>query len=140
MGAEGVKRAVFEMGQDSLRSYSVTAWLMSHPLWALACLLVLFFLLSGLLRAIAQSTERLWIVLLRAPLQFGRWSLNQVLRWLKLPIAKPEGNPLYEKVTRLEQLQQEQQQVLQEIKTLIVQQQGSKVGGDRPLLNPFKPK
>ncbi|NJM76326.1 MAG: hypothetical protein HC852_11705 [Acaryochloridaceae cyanobacterium RU_4_10] len=50
MAAEGVKRAVLEMGQDRLRSYSVTAWLMSHPLWALACLLVLFFLLSGLLR------------------------------------------------------------------------------------------
>jgi hypothetical protein len=140
MAAEGVKRAVLEMGQDRLRSYSVTAWLMSHPLWALACLLVLFFLLSGLLRAIAQSTERLWIVLLRAPLRFGRWSLDRVLGLLKLPIAKPESNPLYEKVARLEQLQQEQQQVLEEIKTLMIQQQGSEVRGDRPLLNPSKPK
>ncbi|NJM78019.1 MAG: hypothetical protein HC852_22385 [Acaryochloridaceae cyanobacterium RU_4_10] len=44
------------------------------------------------------------------------------------------------KVARLEQLQQEQQQVLEEIKTLMIQQQGSEVRGDRPLLNPSKPK
>jgi hypothetical protein len=94
MGSEGIKRAVIEMGQDGLMSHSITAWLLSHPLWALFFVLVLFFLLSGLLRAIAQSAERLWIVLLRAPLQFGRWSLNQVLRLLKLPITQPDDNPL----------------------------------------------
>jgi hypothetical protein len=43
-------------------------------------------------------------------------------------------------VARLEQLQQEQQQVLQEIKTLMVQQREGEVKGDRPLLNPSKPK
>jgi hypothetical protein len=140
MGSESIKWAVFEMGQDGFMGHSVTAWLISHPLWALGGLLVSFVLLSGLLRAIAQSTERLWIILLRAPLQLGRWVLNQVLRLLKLPIAKPDRNQLYEKVARLEQLQQEQQQLLQEIKTLMVEQQGEEVKSDRPLLNPSKPK
>jgi hypothetical protein len=140
MGSEGIKWAVFRMGQDGFMGHSVTAWSISHPLWALGGLLVSFILLSGLLRAIAQSTERLWIILLRAPLQLGRWVLNQVLRWLKLPIAKPDHNQLYEKVARLEQLQQEQQQLLQEIKTLMVGQQEGEVKSDRPLLNPFKPK
>ena len=111
MGSEGIKWAVFEMGQGSFMGHSVTAWLLSHPLWALGGLLVSFVLLSGLLRAIAQSTERLWIILLRAPLKLGRWGLNQVLRLLKLPIAKSDDNELYKKVARLEQLQQEQQQL-----------------------------
>jgi hypothetical protein len=132
MGSERIKWAVFRMGQDGFMGHSVIAWLISHPLWALCGLLVFFILLSGLFSAIAQSTERLWIILLRAPLQLGRWVLNQVLRLFKLPIAKPDRNPLYEKVARLEQLQQEQQQLLQEIKTLMVEQQGNEVKSDRP--------
>jgi hypothetical protein len=140
MGSEGIKWAVFEMGQDRFIGHSVTAWLFSHPLWALGGLLVSFVLLSGLLRAITQSTERIWLILLRAPLRFGRWILTQVLGLLKLPIVKPDHNQLYEKVARLEQLQQEQQQLLQEIKTLMVEQQKSEVKSDRPLLNPSKPK
>ena len=140
MGSEGIKRAVLEMSQDGLTRHSIAAWLISHPLWALGGLLVSFVLLSGLLRAIAQSTERLWMILLRAPLKFGRWSLTQLLRLLRLPITEPDNNPLFEKVARLEQLQQEQQQLLQEIKTLMAQQQGGEVKGDRPVLNPSKPK
>ncbi len=140
MGSEGIKRAVLDIGQGGLMRPSITAWLISHPLWALGGLLVSFVLLSGLLRAIAQSTEKLWTILLRAPFRLGRWSLNQVLRLLKLPIDKPDENQLYEKVARLEQLQQEQQQVLQEIKTLMGQQQVFKDKGDRPVLNPSKPK
>ena len=70
MGSEGIKRAVLEMSQDGLTRHSIAAWLISHPLWALGGLLVSFVLLSGLLRAIAQSTERLWMILLRAPLKF----------------------------------------------------------------------
>jgi hypothetical protein len=136
----GLKRAVLDMGQDGLMRHSITTWLISHPLWALGGLLISLVLLSGLLRAIAQSTEKLWTILLRTPFRLGRWSLNQVLRLLKLPIDKPDDNQLYEKVARLEQLQQEQQQLLQEIKILMVQQQGGTVKGDRPVLNPSKPK
>jgi len=140
MGSEGIKWAVFEMGQDGFMGHSVTEWSISHPLWALGGLLVSFVLLSGLLRAIAQSVERLWIILLRAPLRFGRWVLNQLFRLLQLPINEPDQNLLSEKMERLEQLQQEQQQLLQEIKTLMVGQREGEVKGDRPSLNPSKPK
>jgi hypothetical protein len=140
MGSEDIKRAVLNMGQDDLMRPSITAWLISHPLWALGGLLVSFVLLSGLLRAIAQSTEKLWTILLRAPFRLGRWSLNQVLRWLKLPLDKSDENQLHEKVARLEQLQQEQQQLLQEIKILMAQPQSGFVKSDRPALNPSKPK
>jgi hypothetical protein len=111
---------------------SLLKWGFAHPLGGIVAVVILVVLFGGLVRAIAQLTEQLWVNLLQLPMRVGKWLLAQVLYLLKLkpPTAdKPQtliaNNPdpdrqIGEIMMRLEHLQQEQTLLLQDIKTLLV--------------------
>jgi hypothetical protein len=113
---------------------------------AVVMLVVLF---GGLLRAIAQLTEQLWVRLLQFPVHAAQWLLTQGLYLLRLkprpsdnlsrlnlsqssqPTLNPVRSPnpftreMGEIMVRLERLQQEQTLLLQDIKTLLAAHQGA---------------
>lgn len=119
--------------QDWLSQYPVLLWLATHPLWLLAAVLVVLFLLSGLLRAVAGLTEKLWLVLLSLPVNLMRWLWQGMVFLLSRPFASkpvveagfvnpPVLNPqdrLTEVLNRLEALRQEQDELLKEVKSLL---------------------
>ncbi|MGB8698699.1 MAG: hypothetical protein WCD18_04720 [Thermosynechococcaceae cyanobacterium] len=137
MGSETAKRAAIAAGRDWVSDHAATSWLIAHPLFALGVLAVAVFLLLGLLRAIAQLAETVWLKLLRSPLQLIRWIGHHLLSFFKgrrVPLlsfglgdhspkiiegAESRQAQLAETLTRLEQLQQEQQQLLQDVKRLL---------------------
>jgi hypothetical protein len=122
------------MVQTWLMNNPLLRWGFVHPLGGIVAVVILVVLFGGLMRAIAQLTERLWVNLLKLPMRAGKWLLTQLFYLLKLkpPIAdKPQtliaNNPdpnqqLGEIMVRLEHLQQEQTLLLQDIKTLLVNQ------------------
>jgi hypothetical protein len=130
-------RDIAEMLQNWLIDSPILSWGFAHPLGGLVAVVVLIMVLGGLVRAIAQLTEQLWVRLLQLPMRAGQWLLTQLLHLLKLkpPTANrsqtiianhPEPDPqICEIMMRLEHLQQEQTLLLQDIKTLLVKEEKS---------------
>jgi hypothetical protein len=110
-------------------------WGFAHPLGGIVAVVILVVLFGGLVRAIAQLTEQLWVNLLQLPMRVGKWLLAQIFYRLKLNpriASEPQvfiaNNPdpdrqIGEIMVRLEHLQQEQTLLLQDIKTLLVNQE-----------------
>jgi hypothetical protein len=125
------------MVQNWLIDSPILSWGFAHPLGGLVAVVVLIMALGGLVRAIAQITEQLWVRLLQIPMHAGQWLLSQLLHLLKLKpraanrsqtvIANhPEPDPqIREIMMRLEHLQQEQTLLLQDIKTLLLKEEKS---------------
>lgn len=125
------------MLQNWLIDSPILSWGFANPLGGLVIVVVLIMVLGGLVRAIAQLTEQLWVRLLQLPMRAGQWLLTQLFHLLKLKprtanssqtvIANhPEPNPqICEIMMRLEHLQQEQTLLLQDIKTLLVKEEKS---------------
>lgn len=118
--------------QDWLSQHPLLQWFVSHPLWLLIAMLAALFLLSGLLRAIAGLTEKLWLALLRLPFilfqTVWRSSLFLLLRPFEKPTvasltASPAPDRLTEILNRLEALRQEQDELLQEVRSLLLTDQ-----------------
>jgi hypothetical protein len=83
MGAQAMQNAMGEMTQNWLMAHPILGWGVAHPFWALGMVVALAFMSGGLLRAIAQLTEQLWIDLLQLPMRAIRWGLNRLLPWRK---------------------------------------------------------
>jgi hypothetical protein len=108
--------------QAWLEQHPILSWLASHPLWLLAIILLTLFLLSGLLRAVASLTEQFWLLLLRLPILMVQWVWQGSLLLLRpiRPKAEPSApNRLAELLERLETLRQEEEDLMQEIKSLL---------------------
>lgn len=127
----GVTDAVGTSLQNWLTAHPLIHWVVDHPLWTVGLVVLTIFLFWGLLRAIARFIEQLWLVILRSPLLLFRWVLGMGTRTYQrladakdLPVPAPVENQarLTEILTRLEALRQEQDQLLQEVKTLLTVQ------------------
>ncbi len=162
MGAQAMQNAMGEMTQNWLLAHPILGWGVAHPLWALGMVIALAFMSGGLLRAIAQLTEQLWIDLLQLPMRAIRWGLDRLLPWGKpqpsvqdsVPVGfyKPtlkqdqtglqsaSHQQLCEIMVRLEQIQQEQALLLQDIKALLLQDQTLAVHKKQIFLNGSSPK
>ena len=84
----------------------------------------MLLLLAGLLRAVAGLTEQLWLALLRLPIWLVQWIWQAVFLLLRPVLPKTEQpspipNRLSELLVRLESLRQEEQELMQEIKSLL---------------------
>jgi signal transduction histidine kinase len=131
--AEGLQNTVVASFQDWLAVHPIVAWMVHHPIAALFLLAVVIILFWGLIRAIAQLTERIWISLLQVPLKLSLWFWKWVSRPLKhmkliqssAPTATPPATTqtqLVEILARLEALSQEQSQLMKEFRTLVSRQ------------------
>ncbi len=131
--AEGLQNTVVVSFQSWLVRHPVIAWMVHHPIPTLVLAVVLLLLFWGLVRAIAQLTERIWITILQVPLKLSLWCWAWITRPLqKLALAKPAQpavvspstpqTQLVEILTRLEALYQEQSQLIKEFRTLVANQ------------------
>ena len=111
-----------------LLQHPLIAWLFNHPLIALvSCLLTVILtirLLATIYRAIANAIDRLWLWILRLPwlllkLLFG-WSTKPTTASTTVTNYEITNNPeqLQEILARLEQIQQQQKQIIQDLAQL----------------------
>jgi hypothetical protein len=165
MGAQAMQGAVAAMIRNWLVDRPILNWGLAHPVWTLVGLAVLVLLSGGLLRAIAQLTEQLWIRLLQLPMRLGQWILAQLLQLFGRPFrallpaepepidspsaelniahlqdvhASSEAEQLYEILARLEQIQQAQTLLLQDIKQLLLNQASSPSGRKKQIVSPIE--
>jgi hypothetical protein len=124
------QRAIVAMVQTWLQNHPIMAWLVTHPLISTGILLSSLVLVRGLLGAIARLTERLWLTLLRAPMLFASWLFGAIVGLFRQPVvaAVPIELPspkqrLADILDRLEALKQEQDELLQEVRTLLSTEQ-----------------
>lgn len=104
------------------------AWLVGHPFWSIGLVFVVLVLLRGLLGAIAHFVEQVWVAILRSPIALSKWLLGLGAKSFHLAIAEKREDDakqqrLTEIVNRLETLKQEQNELLQEVKTLLGSEQ-----------------
>lgn len=179
IGAESIQNAIYAMVQDWLSHHPVLGWGMTHPLWAIASLLLILFLAWGLLGAIARLMETLWIELLRTPLKLSRWGVVRLRNLFRQSTNEPpsilsvselnasDTHPLHPKklhspvlkldesvldaqrnhqqpqlsevVARLEQLQREQIQLLQDVRVMLHQTSGMTIPPRLPTVKDSDP-
>jgi hypothetical protein len=160
MGAESIQTAIAAMVQDWLSDHPLLGWCVTHPIWAIA--LLLLFIFSA------------WIALLRAPLRLVRWIGVRLLKLFKrIPkeMSQPFDSPdtqllqspeiysptstlnepelaarnngqsaqLREVIVRLEQLQREQAQLLQDVRAILPQPSNATLPHHVPTLQESKP-
>jgi cell shape-determining protein MreC len=119
---------VFKSVQTWMAAHPVISWVMSHPLWAIALFFIALLLSWGLLGAIARLIQQVWLLILQAPLKLFHWLFNSLFHAFSTRVLKA-GEPtmleqreqrLLETLNRLEALQQEQEQLMQEVKTILM--------------------
>ncbi|MBW4517826.1 MAG: hypothetical protein KME11_21690 [Timaviella obliquedivisa GSE-PSE-MK23-08B] len=118
---------VFKSVQAWLATHPVIAWAMSHPLWAIALLFIALLLSWGLLGAIARLVQQAWLLILQAPLKLLQWLFRGLFKAIPKRVLAEEPTALeqreqrlLETLNRLEALQQEQEELMQEVKTILM--------------------
>lgn len=131
--SDGIQSAISASFNAWILDHPRLVWLVNHPLQTIGILLLIIFLFSGLFRAISSSTEKLWLFLLQAPfklIQFifglGYKSLGNVKASGLVAMKSNENLTTSERqerithiLSRLAQIKQEQDLLLQELATLI---------------------
>ncbi len=130
----GVVDALLSPVQDWLSQHPRIVWLLVNPGWLLVALVIALFLLSGLLRAMSSLTEKLWLGLLKLPIRLVQWIWQGSLFLLRRSAAETQSNlaqsslirpsepspdRLTEVLDRLEMLRREQDELIQEMKSLL---------------------
>ncbi len=123
---DGLQSVLLRPLQDWLLEHPVVAWFVSHPLWALALLALAILLFAGLWSAVARLTEGFWLTLVGLPFRVVTWIFTTttvlVMRqWSKDPATDNSPDRLGEIMARLEALQTEQENLLQEMRQLLAE-------------------
>ena len=113
-----------------LTQHPSIAWLVNHPLIALIAILITTILLVRLVltvyRAIATTIDRMWLAILRSPFAvlkflFG-WSPKPEITSTNTTVTNYEvtndADKLQEIMTRLDLIQQQQQEIIRELALL----------------------
>ncbi|KAM3091926.1 hypothetical protein ACKFKG_24655 [Phormidesmis sp. 146-35] len=112
--------------QNWLEAHPITAWMVAHPLWVLGLVVLAFFLFWGLLNLIARLTERLWLIVLQAPIKLIYWLGTLILKPFSIRSLKgrkqTSKEQLKDAIEQLEELKSEQEKVLKKIKSLLASQ------------------
>lgn len=130
--SESIDRSVGSIFSQWLVAHPYLAWTISHPLPSLGLLLLAIFSLRGLFQAIGRGIDRIWLFLLTTPFKLlqpifrGTWSSirsrfghTNSSRELAAPVTStPATERIAAIVSRLQQLSQEQDILLQELATL----------------------
>jgi hypothetical protein len=113
-----------------LTEHPIIAWFVNHPILAIltsfAVIILVVRLLLTIYRAIANTIDRIWLGILRSPwrlikLLFG-WEAKPKLVNSKTTVTNYEvtsdSQQLQEIMTRLDQIQQQQQVIIQDLALL----------------------
>lgn len=132
--AHNVQDAVGESIQSWLAEHPVLAWIIAHPLWTIALLVLTLFLCWSLLGAIAQLFQQAWLALLQAPLKLAQFLSRKLFPqglWQSLPPRKESSlinldsqQDLHEQLPkilkRLDALRQEQEALIKEMQSILM--------------------
>jgi cell division protein FtsB len=120
---QGIVYRTVEPIQLAIDQWLASHWwvnfLVHHPLVLLGVVLLIVFLVSGALRAISRTSESLWILALKLPFRLLGWLGVRSLAWWRKNQQDEKGDRLNALLTRLEVLQEEQDAILAEVKTLV---------------------
>jgi uncharacterized membrane protein len=119
---DSISQTLLNSLQAWMANHPVLAWITSHPLWSIALFFITLLLCWGLLGAIARLVQQLWMLILQAPLKLLRWIFGSLFKALPaLKAEEPQGRDqrLIAALDRLEALQQEQELLMQEVKTML---------------------
>jgi len=115
--------------QNFLKGHPILNWLISHPLASIIMVPVIWFLLGGLLKAIAELSEKFWIAFLGFPIKLGRLLLIKIRKIFRIPNksgidlavvqVKDEETRLANIVKRLAELKKEQDHLWQEMTNIL---------------------
>ena len=129
-----IERAIANYFTNWLSAYPYVAWLIAHPLPGLGLLLLTIFALSGLLKAISRGFEQVWLLLLQTPFKLIQPVVKLIGRLIFQVFGRnsSNGSPLTatalqtghseqidQILSRLQALQQEQQDLVDELATLV---------------------
>lgn len=121
---DAAQSALLRPVQGWLVEHPLMGWLVGHPLVALVLVVVGLLLFAGLWSAIARLTEGFWLSLVKLPFRLGGWVVGAVSgllvrQWAKPPKLAAGDERLSEIMGRLETLQTEQEQLLEELRELL---------------------
>lgn len=110
-----------------IAEHPVVAWVVTHPLWAIAVILLVLLSAWGLLGAIAQFIQQAWLFILQAPLKLIYWLFGRTFKLFNQANAfqftqldqTGTQKRLPEILDRLEILRKEQEALIQEMRSLL---------------------
>jgi len=128
---DGIGNSVYSRLDVWLTQHPAIAWLVNHPLISLVASTIAIILIVRLIltiyRAIASTIDRVWLAILRSPVRL----LKFLFGWQPKPKAMDSNNTtitnyevtqdsvqLQEIMTRLDLIQQQQQQIMQDLAEL----------------------
>lgn len=122
----GVQDWISSSTEVWLNQHPIVAWGVDHPLLSLALGLLALFMSWGLLKAIAQVIERVWLLIFQVPFKLSQWIVRSLFNWYKTGSSSGtdsrEAEPcdrLTAIVNRLDALKQEQDELLKEAKSML---------------------
>lgn len=111
--------------------HPIAGWLLTHPILSVIALVLSVSLLWTLIALLGRLLQQTWLTILKAPLVVLLWIGGQILRGLKgaiaqpkaLPVEPPQTDRVADILSRLDHIRQEQDHLMQELKTLLEQSQ-----------------
>jgi hypothetical protein len=125
--SQSIDGAIGSYFNNWLQAHWPLNWIVANPWGSLLLLGLLIILFWGLFSAIGRGVERFWIWLLQTPLKMLKPLVLAVIQvFNKSPRLVPVSreNQIDSLVQRLGELQQEQEQLLQELTTLVREKRG----------------
>ena len=127
--SNSVQDIVVTSMKEWMAEHPIVAWIMAHPLWSIALIVLTIFFCWGLLGAVAQLTQNAWLALLQAPLKFiqvlSRGIAQSLQRADASSLPKPKSQQQVQErlpqiLSRLEALHQEQETLMREMRAMLV--------------------
>lgn len=112
-----------------MTEHPMISWVIAHPLWTIALVLLALLLCWSLLGAIAQFTQQVWLFILQAPLKlmqalpksaFQLLKRADTLQSMTLNAQQDTQKRLPAILNRLEMLRQEQEILMKEVHSILL--------------------
>ena len=127
--SHSVQNVVATSMKGWMAEHPIVAWGMAHPLWSIALVILILFLVWSLLGAVAQLTQRAWLAVLQAPLKatqsLSRGMVRSFQRADAVSSPKLDGQQeiqarLAEILHRLQALRQEEDVLMKEMQAILI--------------------
>ena len=126
---KALQQAIVTSLNHWLSAHPLLAWLIAHPFSALILLFLLWFLLGGLLAAIAHLSKNFWLTTLKFPVKVSQWLFRLSVRNFPKEVKGNKTMPplsindqeqrLLSITNRLQELKQEQENLWQEMRLIL---------------------
>jgi hypothetical protein len=121
---DSITQSLLTPFQSWLVTHPIVAWMVAHPLWAIALFFVALLLCWGFLGALARLIQQAWLLILQAPFSLMRFLFGGMFKLFRIRLPAPVKEEAIEQkllaaLERLETLRQEEEILMQEVKTML---------------------